>query len=52
MGFGEGGQEVEFVWVDEEGKRKVEEWVRGCGLLGTEKAVEGEGEVEPQSTSD
>ncbi|PVH77504.1 hypothetical protein DL98DRAFT_637637 [Cadophora sp. DSE1049] len=50
MGFGEGGQEVEFVWVDEDGKRKVEEWLRGWGVLGKEKA--GGGEAEPQPTKE
>ena len=52
VGFGEGGQEVEFVWVDEEGKRKVEEWVSEWSLLGNNKVAEGDGGAKPQSTSE
>lgn len=52
MAFGGAGQEVEFVWVDEEGRRKVEEWVREWSLLGNNKAAEGDGKAEPPPISE
>jgi len=51
-GIGDPGQEVDFVWVNQEGKRKVEEWVREWSLLGNNKAAEGDGEAKSQPTSE
>ncbi|KAK0101756.1 hypothetical protein ONS95_006909 [Cadophora gregata] len=48
IGFNAGDEVVDFVWVDEEGKKKVEEWVRGWGVLGKAKV----GEAKPQQFSE
>ncbi|KAG4432556.1 hypothetical protein IFR05_011968 [Cadophora sp. M221] len=39
-GEGDGGREVEFVWVDEKGKAKVEDWIKAWGVLGSGKIGE------------